>query len=147
MRLEIACYPMFRDDNIYRYTPHPNNKGAPMTSDETWRNRIKNTNNPIMKNLTPTKPAHQKPSYMYSEKLALRKLIHTSGEPFYQSLADIDDLQNIAGEFMSLNEDWCILYPKTYGYDDRTKTGFSQNQKAFLERVASIIRTPTKEQP
>ena len=42
---------------------------------------------------------------------------------------------------MSLNEDWCILYPKTYGYNDRTKTGFSQNQKAFIESVASIIRS------
>jgi hypothetical protein len=30
-----------------------------MTSDETWRNRIKNTNNPIMKNLKPTPPAQQ----------------------------------------------------------------------------------------
>jgi hypothetical protein len=30
-----------------------------MTSEETWRNRIKNTNNPIMKNLPPPPPAQQ----------------------------------------------------------------------------------------
>jgi plasmid maintenance system antidote protein VapI len=89
----------------------------------------------------PPVPGFFTPHYTHDEKMAIRRSIHRGGEQFYKSFSDIDDLQNIAGEFMSLNEDWCVLYPGTYGYEDRINTGFSQNQKHFLERIADKIRS------
>ena len=82
----------------------------------------------------------ERPSYTHNERVDLRKKIHAAGNEFFESLSDIKDLQYVAGEFMSKNEDWCILYPNTYGYIDITKTGFTQNQKSFLERLAKSLR-------
>ena len=70
-----------------------------------------------------------------NHRLALRKQIHLAGHDFFESLSDIPELQNVAGEFMAMNEDWCIIHPYTVGFDERTKSGFSQNQKHFIERL------------
>jgi hypothetical protein len=79
-------------------------------------------------------------SYTTNEKLALRKRIHAAGHAFFESLSDIKDLQNIAGEFMALNEDWCLLNPDTVGFQSIMRTGFSDNQKHFIERLAKKLR-------
>ena len=78
----------------------------------------------------------------------LRRRIQEAGAPFINSLPE--ELHNIAGAFMELNEDWTILHPQTVGEDFILEMGFTDNQKHFLERLVPLIirsRHPRKAEP
>lgn len=78
----------------------------------------------------------------------LRRRIQEAGRPFIASLPE--ELHNIAGTFMELNEDWVILHPDSCGADDILETGFTDNQKHFLERLVPPItrfKHPRKAHP
>lgn len=72
-----------------------------------------------------------------SEKLSLelRRKISKAGNDFFESLSNHPDIQNIAGEFLALNESWCTCHQGTFGFDHIMKNGFTDNQISFIKRL------------
>ncbi len=68
----------------------------------------------------------------------IRKKIRDAGHPFIENLPS--DLHNIAGTLMELNEDWTLLHPDSLGAELIISTGFTDNQKHFLERLVPLIQ-------
>jgi hypothetical protein len=84
----------------------------------------------------------------YRKRLQIRKIIHESGGEFFGNLQHLnEDLGNIAGEFMLLNEEYVVNH---YGEEETNRTvnilrtGFSTNQKSFLERLYDAISKGAK---
>jgi hypothetical protein len=71
--------------------------------------------------------------------LEIRRILQTAGNEFFEKMwAANCELGNIAGEFMRLNEEYVLNHQgidETYGTLDILQTGFSNNQKNFLERL------------
>ena len=67
------------------------------------------------------------------DRIEIRKTIKKGGFDFYKSLPE--QLKNIAGEFMSLNEDYVLNNQDdmTIGAHSILKRGFTQNQEALLQ--------------
>jgi len=59
------------------------------------------------------------------DRIEIRKSIKNGGFDFYKSLPD--QLKNIAGEFMALNEDYVLNNQMTIGAHSILKRGFTQN--------------------
>ena len=77
-------------------------------------------------------------------RLEIRRTIQTAGNEFFERMyATNFELCNIAGEFMSLNENYVLLHQdleETYKTVDILKTGFTKNQKRFLERLKKQLQ-------
>ena len=71
--------------------------------------------------------------------LEIRRTTQTAGNEFFEKMyATNFELCNIAGESMSLNESYVLLHQdlhETFKTREILKTGFSINQKMFLERL------------
>ena len=67
------------------------------------------------------------------DRTEIRKSIKKGGFDFYKSLPY--QLKNIAGEFMSLNEDYVLNNQgdMTLGVHSILKRGFTQNQEVLLQ--------------
>ena len=69
----------------------------------------------------------------------IRSTIQAAGDGIFEQMNMTHPaLGNIAGEFMSLNEDYVLNHQykdETYKTIDILQTGFSKNQKRFLERL------------
>lgn len=72
-------------------------------------------------------------------RIEIRRKIQAAGNDFFEQMyAENFELSNIAGEFMALNENYVLLHKgleETFKTVDILKTGFSKNQKQFLERL------------
>jgi len=74
------------------------------------------------------------------DRLEIRRQISKAGHKLYESM-NPRELQNIAGELMSKNEDWVLDNPDTYGAEDILKQGFTDNQINWLiELKAENVR-------
>ncbi len=68
-----------------------------------------------------------------SERINIRKQIKENGFDFYIRLSKKSKtLQYIAGEFMSLNEEYVLNNPRLIGAHTILMTGFTENQKILL---------------
>ena len=71
--------------------------------------------------------------------LEIRQTIQSAGNEFFEKMyATNFELCNISGEFMSLNESYVLLHQdlhETFKTREILKTGFSINQKKFLNRL------------
>lgn len=76
--------------------------------------------------------------------LEIRRIIQSAGNEFFEQMyAANSELGNIAGEFMSLNEQYVLNHQgpnETYGTLDILKTGYTKNQKKFLERLEKQLQ-------
>ena len=74
-----------------------------------------------------------------NERLRIRLIINKNGEHYFESLWDInEDLGNIAGIFMELNEEYVLNHndeEQTFKTLDILRMGFTDNQKRFLKRL------------
>lgn len=81
--------------------------------------------------------------------LEIRRTIQSAGNEFFEKMRAANcELGNIAGEFMSLNEEYVLNHQEnneTHGTLDILQTGFSKNQKNFLERLRCQMETPNAE--
>ncbi len=77
----------------------------------------------------------------HDERMNTRRAIQKAGHDLFESLSDIPDLQWIAGEFQSLNEDWAVNHKGTYGYEQLMKAGYSYNQLKWIKNIAIEIRS------
>jgi hypothetical protein len=73
----------------------------------------------------------------------IRRIINEVGNVFFELMYNTnEELGNIAGEFMSLNEEYVLNY---HGKEEANqtvnilRTGFTTNQKRFLERLRYTI--------
>ena len=73
------------------------------------------------------------------KRLEVRRVINEGGNVFLEIMHNTnEELGNIAGEFMSLNEEYVLNYhneEETNKTGDILRTGFTTNQKRFLERL------------
>ena len=83
-----------------------------------------------------------------NNRLKIREIINIAGNEFFENLYNLnEDLGNIAGEFMALNEGYVLDH---YGEESTNKTvdilrsGFSTNQRRFLERLYNLISKGVK---
>lgn len=71
--------------------------------------------------------------------LKIRRILHAAGNEFFEKMRAANcELGNIAGEFMRLNEEYVLNHQgigETYATLDILHTGFTKNQKNFLERL------------
>jgi len=77
------------------------------------------------------------------KRLKIRQDINIAGNEFFKNLYNLNnDLGYVAGEIMALNEDYVLNH---YGEEetnqtvDILRTGFSTNQRRFLERLYDAI--------
>lgn len=72
-------------------------------------------------------------------RLEIRRTIQAAGTEFFEQMyAASPELGYIAGEFMSLNEDYVLNHQEideTYATLDILQTGYTKNQKNFLKRL------------
>ena len=84
------------------------------------------------------------PATTPSANNGIRRTIQSAGDEFFEQMyAANSELGNIAGEFMSLNEQYVLNHRgtnETYATLDILKTGFTKNQKKFLERLKSQLQ-------
>lgn len=77
-------------------------------------------------------------------KLEIKRTIHKAGHDFFERMyAANSELGNIAGEFMALNRDYVLLHQgteETYKTLHIIETGFSRNQKKYLERLEKQLQ-------
>lgn len=78
-----------------------------------------------------------------NERLKIRLAINKNGEHYFKSLWNINkDLGNIAGTFMELNEEYVLNHndeEQTFKTLDILRTGFTDNQRRFLERLKNNL--------
>ena len=78
-----------------------------------------------------------------NERLKIRSVINKNGEHYFESLWNINkDLGNVAGTFMELNEEYVLNHndeEQTFKTLDILRTGFTDNQKRFLERLKNNL--------
>jgi hypothetical protein len=70
-------------------------------------------------------------------RLEIRKAIQKVGKEFYESIKN-KTLQNIAGEFMALNEYYVFVHQgedETYGTLTILREGFLTNQKKWIRKL------------
>jgi len=76
-------------------------------------------------------------------RLEIRRAIQSAGDEFFERMwAENHELGNIAGEFMSLNGEYVLNHQdedETQKTIDILKTGYTKNQKRFLERLAGWL--------
>ena len=81
--------------------------------------------------------------------LEIRQIIQSAGNEFFEKMCAANyELGNIAGEFMHLNEEYVLNHQginETYGTLDIMQTGFTKNQKNFLERLRCQMEKPNAE--
>ena len=77
------------------------------------------------------------------KRLETRRIINEAGTIFFELMHNTnEELGNLAGEFMSLNEEYVLNH---YGEEETNntvnilRTGFTTNQKRFLERLRYTI--------
>ena len=77
------------------------------------------------------------------KRLEIRQIINEEGHAFFEVVHNAnEELGNIAGEFMSLNEEYVLNYhgeEETNQTVNILRTGFTTNQKRFLERLRYTI--------
>lgn len=77
------------------------------------------------------------------DQIEIRRTIRNAGFKFRDQMGALNsDLGNIAGEFMSLNEEYVwnhLGWQKTRNTLDILNTGYTENQKLFLEHLAEAI--------
>ena len=77
------------------------------------------------------------------DQILIRKTIRNAGFEFKNSMgATNSELGNVAGEFMSLNAEYVwnhIGWQKTRKTLEILNTGFTENQKKFLERLSEEL--------
>lgn len=75
--------------------------------------------------------------------LKVRRQVQKSGNNFFEMLGDADDdLQDIAGEFMSMNEEYVLNHQginETARTLDILKRGYSKNQLRLLSRMRETM--------
>ena len=80
---------------------------------------------------------------MSIDQIEIRRTIHNAGFGFRDQMDALNkDLGNVAGEFMSLNEEYVwnhLGWQKTRKTLDILHTGYTENQKLFLERVSEAV--------
>ena len=70
-------------------------------------------------------------------RIEIRRKIHMAGNEFYQSIKD-RIVQNIAGEFMGLNEEYVLNHQdenETYGTQNILANGFTTNQRRWIKLI------------
>ena len=77
------------------------------------------------------------------KRLKTRQTINEAGHEFFESIYNTSkELGHIAGEFMALNEEYVLNHcgeEETNGTVDILRTGFTTNQKRFLERLCVTL--------
>lgn len=77
-------------------------------------------------------------------RLKIRRTIQSAGNEFFEQMYAANfELCNVAGEFMSLNENYVLLHQdiqETFKTKDILQTGFSKNQKSFLKRLEKQLQ-------
>lgn len=80
---------------------------------------------------------------MSIDQIEIRRTIHNVGFRFRDQMDVLNkDLGNIAGEFMSLNEEYVWNHlgrQKTRKTLEILNTGYTENQKLFLERGSEAV--------
>jgi len=80
-------------------------------------------------------------------RLEIKRAIRVAGHNFHEQMyAAHDELGNIAGEFMNLNMEYVLLHKdaeETYKTLHILQTGFSKNQKKYLERLSKQSQEDT----
>ena len=71
---------------------------------------------------------------MAQKRTDYRRAIHTNGKWLYERYPE--PMQDLIGEVMALNEEYCLNNPGTIKADEIWDSGFSPNQIKFIERVA-----------
>jgi hypothetical protein len=76
-------------------------------------------------------------------RLEIKRAIQSAGDEFSERMwTENHELGNIAWEFMGLNVEYVINHQgedETYGTLDILKTGYTKNQKRFLERLGGWL--------
>jgi hypothetical protein len=76
-------------------------------------------------------------------RLKVRRQIQKSGNNFFEMLGDADDdLQDMAGEFMRMNEEYVLNHQgtnETFRTRDILKRGYSKNQLRLLSRMRETL--------
>ena len=73
----------------------------------------------------------------YEQRMIYRRAIQGNGEWMLNNVPTI--MQDLVADIMALNEEWCLNHPDTYGEAEIWDTGFSKNQKKFIERIAKEL--------
>lgn len=80
---------------------------------------------------------------MDAARFEVRRQITKAGHYFKEQMDDLNhDLGDIAGEFMSVNEEYVLNHVghhATRKTPDILRTGFTENQKLFLENLSEDI--------
>lgn len=83
-----------------------------------------------------------------NERLKIRKAINKAGNEFFESMYNAnEELGYAAGEFMALNEEYVLNHndeQETHSTRDILRTGFTMNQKRFLERLRKTLLVGTE---
>ena len=77
------------------------------------------------------------------KRLEIRRAINKAGHEFFESMYGANkNLGYIAGEFMALNEEYVLNHcgeEETNATLKILRSGFTANQKVFLERLRGIV--------
>lgn len=77
-------------------------------------------------------------------QLEIKRTIRKAGHDFFERMyAANSELGNIAGEFLASNRDYVLLHQgtdETYRTLHIIETGFSKNQKKYLERLEKQLQ-------
>lgn len=71
--------------------------------------------------------------------MRIRKMINKAAGDFFNSIED-EDLQNLTGEIMSLNEEWVLNNLHTYGAEVIMKHGLKQNQRKWIDNLRKKLK-------
>lgn len=72
-------------------------------------------------------------------RMRIRKMINKAAGDFFNSIED-EDLQNLTGEIMSLNEEWVLNNLHTYGAEVIMKHGLKQNQRKWIDNLRKKLK-------
>ena len=73
------------------------------------------------------------------ERAGIRQKIRYAGESLYSSIED-NDLRHLAGEIMTLNEDYVFLHKVTMGARIILMRGFTGNQETWIKNLDKKLR-------
>jgi hypothetical protein len=77
-------------------------------------------------------------------RMNIRRQISEAGGGFFESLGEVDtSLQDIAGTFMAVNEDYVLNHSgerETNGTVEILRNGFTTNQKRMIERLRERLQ-------
>ena len=72
------------------------------------------------------------------QRMIYRRAIQANGAWMLNELPEV--MKDLVGDIMALNEEYCLNHPNTYGEAEIWDTGFSTNQKKWIERIAKELR-------